>query len=633
MVDLGFHGTAVVINDLYEETSNPTSMDLEESVLKELSTSTNNEATNNSRPKSVDQVTSSAVRFIINLRKNRGTEKLINDCVKDMFDLFIALQQDENPDYVHELKKTLSTKYRRDIFMKLQLAFVEPKAVLMGRKMYYSRKRKHLLSKHAKGCYLPFLKTLKSLLQQPAYSSMVIDSIQQDQQEENNTTATSMEYEYCEQSQHSATHSTTVSQSAILNDLTSGCVARNDIVFRKQSSLKIILYYDDVEISQPLKKRKRILSVFYWTMVNIPRGYLWLQCFTEGFLISMKKLYGGIEFIIQNQSITLNGGLFVLWGNLLALVGLHGFKMGFKHAKSPFDLRTMDTYQEQCAEIETTNNRTMRDALSKQYGIIQKSLLCGLPGFNIFEQSALDVAHVFLEVDEISISQYGDLMKRYLQIFDAQYGWEKRIPKKHFSLHLQNQFSALGPARYCNTLSFERKHQAIKASGRRNFVNTAFTAITNYINRECSTLFDDNGNPAITNFGPKIETKKLKTVDADEYGQILQSAVFARNEGIERCVGLVIVDGIEYKTGVVQKTLESTNAKHATWSYASFFKNSPCVSIEFELLTNIDVSTAEKRIKNLFLKLSKLFKDPKPDENAQDPIANIQTKLPLCVFI
>ncbi|CAF3886061.1 unnamed protein product, partial [Didymodactylos carnosus] len=24
---------------------------------------------------------------------------------------------------------------------------------------------------------------------------------------------------------------------------------------------------------------------------------------------------------------------------------------------------------------------------------------------------------------------------------------------------------------------------------------------------------------------------------------------------------------------------------------------------------------------------------PKPDENAQDPIANIQTKLPLCVFI
>ncbi|CAF1548737.1 unnamed protein product, partial [Didymodactylos carnosus] len=126
---------------------------------------------------------------------------------------------------------------------------------------YYSRKRKRLLSEHAKGYYLPFLKTLNSLLQQPAYSSMVIDSIQRDQQEGNNTTATSMEYEYCEQSRHSATHTTTVSQSVILNDLTSGCVARNDIVFRKQSSLKIILYYDDVEISQPLKKRKRILSV------------------------------------------------------------------------------------------------------------------------------------------------------------------------------------------------------------------------------------------------------------------------------------------------------------------------------------------------------------------------------------
>ncbi|CAF3972454.1 unnamed protein product [Didymodactylos carnosus] len=92
-------------NDLYQETSNSTSMDLEESVLKELSTSTNNEATNNSRLKSVDQVTSSAVRFIMNLRKNRGTEKLINDCVKDMFDLFIALKQDEVHDSVQPVAK------------------------------------------------------------------------------------------------------------------------------------------------------------------------------------------------------------------------------------------------------------------------------------------------------------------------------------------------------------------------------------------------------------------------------------------------------------------------------------------------------------------------------------------------
>ncbi|CAF0831905.1 unnamed protein product [Didymodactylos carnosus] len=346
----------------------------------------------------------------------------------------------------------------------------------------------------------------------------------------------------------------------------------------------------------------------------------------------MKKLYGGIEFVIQNQSITLNGGLFVLLEDLLALVGLHGFKMGFKHAKSPcflctianenmattsslheIDLRTIDTYQEQCVEIETTNNRTMRDALSKQNGIVQKSLLCGLPGFNIFEQSALDVAHVYgicrkhlkllflslsdkkvlslrainnailnydyptyestpsdtfdlttlkqaqislsasqmltvvkylpcilsnikpdiwsndewrcllllhellffcfaSEVDEISISQYGDLLTLFSNIRCSIRAGEKNSQKTFQFTFVKSIFS-FGTSTLLQHSSFERKHQAIKASGRRNFVNTAFTAITSYIDRECSTLFDDNGNPTIINFGPKIETKKLKTVD------------------------------------------------------------------------------------------------------------------------
>lgn len=56
-----------------------------------------------------------------------------------------------------------------------------------------------------------------------------------------------------------------------MTDLSSGSFCQQHNLFKLSDSLKIILFYDDLGISNPLGSRAKSVGMFYWTLANLPR--------------------------------------------------------------------------------------------------------------------------------------------------------------------------------------------------------------------------------------------------------------------------------------------------------------------------------------------------------------------------
>jgi hypothetical protein len=228
----------------------------------------------------------------------------------------------------------------------------------------------------------------------------------------------------------------------MLRDYPDGSYVKAHPIFGNDpKSLKIILYYDDVEIANPLgsKVKTHKLAMFYWTLANIhpecrsSLNTVNLLCVVksihlrkygmnkilENFVRDIKTLESpeGKTFLINGVERQFRGSLLMFTGDTLAANYVGGFKEGVAFAKKPcraclgsqittklffkeseFVLRDKMGHAEQCESLSEPG-LTKDDIVfwSKEYGINGRSILCDIETFDITKCLVQDLMHVVIE--------------------------------------------------------------------------------------------------------------------------------------------------------------------------------------------------------------------------------------------
>jgi hypothetical protein len=224
------------------------------------------------------------------------------------------------------------------------------------------------------------------------------------------------------------------SSNTVLKSFYDGSLYKNCNYFVvKQNPLQFILYYDELEVCNPLGSKAGVqkLGMFYMVLGNIP--YKYRSCLKMINLIAIVKAsyvksYGMdkiLEPIVNDlkefeNGVTLSTGENV-FGKLIALtgdnLGVHsvaGLKEGFtahhccRYCMSTIDevrqvcdelnieLRSARVHDEQIQELESAFG-SARSEISKSYGINRESLLGNLQHYHIIDGIPPDIMHDILE--------------------------------------------------------------------------------------------------------------------------------------------------------------------------------------------------------------------------------------------
>ena len=222
--------------------------------------------------------------------------------------------------------------------------------------------------------------------------------------------------------------------SDLLNNFCDGLVHHQHPLFsREKLSLQVILYYDDVQLCNPLGSRTTFnkLGFFYVSFVNLPieiRSRLksiFLLCIVkvnyilkygydavlQAFFKEMQTFSNsGFTFKVGTSEIKLYGYLALVVADTLAAHQLLGFKegVGFANKKcrncmtnfsqmqtnfseTDFEPRTLQLHESHCSELE-------RDArASVEYGVNRRSSFFNLLHFDPLKCFPHDVMHILLE--------------------------------------------------------------------------------------------------------------------------------------------------------------------------------------------------------------------------------------------
>ncbi|XP_011883897.1 PREDICTED: uncharacterized protein LOC105571040 [Vollenhovia emeryi] len=215
---------------------------------------------------------------------------------------------------------------------------------------------------------------------------------------------------------------------------------KNEFFRKNQNALAIILYYDDLGVANPLgvSAKSQKLSMFYWTLANIPPEVRSTQN-TVQLLAIVKTEYlkkGGLQKVLepfiadiitlQTQGITVNvtkqekkvfkGSLLFCAGDTPASALMGGFKesvsayrpcrqcMTTKHdwktnfSEDNFILRDYATHEDHIAAISELHvPKNTIDFWKKRYGINNRSPLLDIPNFDVTTCLPQDTMHVLIE--------------------------------------------------------------------------------------------------------------------------------------------------------------------------------------------------------------------------------------------
>ncbi|XP_077870141.1 uncharacterized protein LOC144363069 [Saccoglossus kowalevskii] len=217
--------------------------------------------------------------------------------------------------------------------------------------------------------------------------------------------------------------------------------------------IPIILYYDEIDICNPLGSRSGIhkLGMFYYTIAKIDTKFrskletvqllaiaysenikkYGLDAILEPFIHELRLFIQGCDFkLADNEIIHLKGMLFGALGDTPASHALGGFKesVGASFSKcryctctsdnlgnfsvAHFQKRNLDTHLDHLAEIERANTDYLRNYLRTMYGINRRSILVDAPGFDVCTMLPQDIMHVVTE----GVAQYElkEVLKEYI---------------------------------------------------------------------------------------------------------------------------------------------------------------------------------------------------------------------------
>lgn len=224
-----------------------------------------------------------------------------------------------------------------------------------------------------------------------------------------------------------------------LNDFCDGTFLKNHPLFgNDKKSIKLILYYDDVNVCNPLSNKMHKIGAFYFQLGNLPIKYrsklnsinLLALCTSanikrygidrilEPLVEELKKLgdEAGYPFHLYHGTVNLRGGLLAVVADTPASQDAGGFKSGVGGAfrKCRHCMATYDTMQEhfleenftlRCAEdhenwltkIVNAPTTFLQKFYSKKAGINRRSKLLEAPDFDVCQQLPQDLMHIFLE--------------------------------------------------------------------------------------------------------------------------------------------------------------------------------------------------------------------------------------------
>ena len=225
----------------------------------------------------------------------------------------------------------------------------------------------------------------------------------------------------------------------ILSDFCNGSFFRNHELFGNDDiALKILLYFDDVNLCNPLTNKVHKITLLYYQLANIPIEYrsklnsihLLGVCKTEYIknyginrvfepLVKELNLLGterGFPFRVFGGEIFLRGAVLALLADTPASNLAAGFKESVAGARrkcrhcmatyetmqecfteEEFTLRCKQDHEEQLQRLEKAPSKFLREYYSKIFGINERSHLQDAPFFDVCEQFPQDIMHVFLE--------------------------------------------------------------------------------------------------------------------------------------------------------------------------------------------------------------------------------------------
>lgn len=192
-------------------------------------------------------------------------------------------------------------------------------------------------------------------------------------------------------------------------------------------SLKILMYYDDVNVVNPQNNKAHQLGFFYYQLANLPPEYrsrlnsiqLFAICHKRhiknyGLNVILKpfveelKILGtdrGHPFKIGKGNWYLRGGLLAIIADTPASQAMGGFKEGVGGARrkcrhcmatfeqiqehfleEEFELRSQEEHEKHLAKLENAPSMFLKSFYSKAYGINERAQVMEAPYFDVTEQ-------------------------------------------------------------------------------------------------------------------------------------------------------------------------------------------------------------------------------------------------------
>lgn len=204
------------------------------------------------------------------------------------------------------------------------------------------------------------------------------------------------------------------------------------VMINNPNAWKLVLYHDDINVTNPLSNKSHKLSLFYYSFSFLPSSqldsiFLLAVAKTEAIHSSPQSLDALLTPFVEEMKVFGNEG--VEFGNdfvhiaLTSVVAdtpaanyLGGFKEGVGWAKrkcrscmgtyeeiqekffeEEFEMRELPKHLIYCSEIKKSETKGEEKSLSVEYGINFLSKLNEVPGFDLTKMFPQDIMHVELE--------------------------------------------------------------------------------------------------------------------------------------------------------------------------------------------------------------------------------------------
>ena len=301
----------------------------------------------------------------------------------------------------------IETNYKQNKHLKENFNLVEPRSVSLGSTITNRRHgaKRRMVMVEDNVYYVPIIDSLEQFLNAPGvFQTCVFDFEKRED---------------------------------FITDFSNGTMFHDHPSFKdSKNSIVLSLYYDDIEICNPLGSKSRNTAVFYYSVLNLPIKYrsklcnfrllavcdkdilnkYGIEAVLHPFITDMQKLHEGYDFRIDGSIYNLKGNLFHVLGDTPASHLIGGFKQGVgfafskcrachctyedmqtKFTEDQFKPWTKEEYNRYCADIERADTKYMADYLKMVYGINKRSPLCEIENFDITNHLPMDVMHVMSE--------------------------------------------------------------------------------------------------------------------------------------------------------------------------------------------------------------------------------------------